>query len=124
MQSLRHELRVLREVTSVMQAHRVGCATLLRYSLVSLSAHQDAAEPVCIVSRKHTVYYGGFHGSHRVITWLWDVLASDFTPDERAMFLKVLYLLPVRPFLETAGGLPHGGLRSGTTPPRYLCWPC
>ncbi|XP_073916937.1 ubiquitin-protein ligase E3B isoform X2 [Castor canadensis] len=38
--------------------------------------------------KKHTVYYGGFHGSHRVITWLWDVLASDFTPDERAMFLK------------------------------------
>uniref|UniRef100_A0A2R9A6S1 Ubiquitin-protein ligase E3B n=1 Tax=Pan paniscus TaxID=9597 RepID=A0A2R9A6S1_PANPA len=38
--------------------------------------------------KKHTVYYGGFHGSHRVIIWLWDILASDFTPDERAMFLK------------------------------------
>lgn len=38
--------------------------------------------------KKHTVYYGGFHGSHRVIVWLWDILASDFTPDERAMFLK------------------------------------
>uniref|UniRef100_A0A8C2SIC7 Ubiquitin-protein ligase E3B n=1 Tax=Capra hircus TaxID=9925 RepID=A0A8C2SIC7_CAPHI len=33
--------------------------------------------------KKHTVYYGGFHGSHRVIIWLWDILASDFTPDER-----------------------------------------
>ncbi|XP_078193354.1 ubiquitin-protein ligase E3B isoform X6 [Callithrix jacchus] len=39
--------------------------------------------------KKHTVYYGGFHGSHRVIIWLWDILASDFTPDERAMFLKL-----------------------------------
>uniref|UniRef100_A0ACB8FZ95 Ubiquitin-protein ligase E3B n=1 Tax=Sphaerodactylus townsendi TaxID=933632 RepID=A0ACB8FZ95_9SAUR len=38
--------------------------------------------------KKHTVYYGGFHGSHRVIIWLWDILAHDFSPDERAMFLK------------------------------------
>ncbi|XP_069353493.1 ubiquitin-protein ligase E3B [Eulemur rufifrons] len=38
--------------------------------------------------KRHTVYYGGFHGSHRVIIWLWDILASDFTPEERAMFLK------------------------------------
>ncbi|XP_054852100.1 ubiquitin-protein ligase E3B isoform X2 [Eublepharis macularius] len=38
--------------------------------------------------KKHTVYYGGFHGSHRVIIWLWDILANDFSPDERAMFLK------------------------------------
>ncbi|XP_072334953.1 ubiquitin-protein ligase E3B isoform X1 [Scyliorhinus torazame] len=38
--------------------------------------------------KKHTVYYGGFHGSHRVITWLWDIMARDFTSDERAMFLK------------------------------------
>ncbi|XP_043924445.1 ubiquitin-protein ligase E3B [Protopterus annectens] len=38
--------------------------------------------------KKHTVYYGGFHGSHRVIIWLWDILSNDFTPEERAMFLK------------------------------------
>lgn len=44
---------------------------------------------LCPVLRKHTVYYGGFHGSHRVIIWLWDILANDFTPEERAMFLKV-----------------------------------
>ncbi|KAF4074746.1 hypothetical protein AMELA_G00242880 [Ameiurus melas] len=37
---------------------------------------------------QHTVYYGGFHSSHRVIIWLWDILSSDFTPEERAMFLK------------------------------------
>lgn len=42
--------------------------------------------------RKHTVYYGGFHGSHRVIIWLWDILANDFNPEERAMFLKVTWL--------------------------------
>ncbi|XP_075067027.1 LOW QUALITY PROTEIN: ubiquitin-protein ligase E3B [Mixophyes fleayi] len=38
--------------------------------------------------KKHTVYYGGFHGSHRVIIWLWDIMANDFTSDEKAMFLK------------------------------------
>ncbi|XP_073438713.1 ubiquitin-protein ligase E3B [Dendrobates tinctorius] len=38
--------------------------------------------------KKHTVYYGGFHGSHRVIVWLWDILANDFNSDEKAMFLK------------------------------------
>ncbi|XP_033475406.1 ubiquitin-protein ligase E3B [Epinephelus fuscoguttatus] len=38
--------------------------------------------------KKHTVYYGGFHSSHRVIIWLWDILSSDFTAEERAMFLK------------------------------------
>ncbi|KAJ8379360.1 hypothetical protein SKAU_G00001380 [Synaphobranchus kaupii] len=38
--------------------------------------------------KKHTVYYGGFHSSHRVIIWLWDILSNDFTADERAMFLK------------------------------------
>ncbi|XP_030226026.1 ubiquitin-protein ligase E3B [Gadus morhua] len=38
--------------------------------------------------KKHTVYYGGFHSSHRVVIWLWDILSSDFTSEERAMFLK------------------------------------
>uniref|UniRef100_A0A8C8ME30 Ubiquitin-protein ligase E3B n=2 Tax=Oncorhynchus TaxID=8016 RepID=A0A8C8ME30_ONCTS len=38
--------------------------------------------------KKHTVYYGGFHSSHRVIIWLWDILSSDFSSEERAMFLK------------------------------------
>lgn len=45
------------------------------------------------------MYYGGFHGSHRVIIWLWDILASDFTPSERAMFLKVWYMLPIHVFM-------------------------
>ncbi|XP_013180712.1 PREDICTED: ubiquitin-protein ligase E3B isoform X1 [Papilio xuthus] len=38
--------------------------------------------------RRHTLYYGGFHDSHRVVCWLWDVLQRDFTEHERAMFLK------------------------------------
>lgn len=46
-----------------------------------------------LLNRKHTVYYGGFHSSHRVIIWLWDILSSDFTAEERAMFLKVNALI-------------------------------
>lgn len=39
--------------------------------------------------RKHTQYYGGFHDSHRVVGWLWDILSRDFSEDERKLFLKV-----------------------------------
>ncbi|XP_037932365.1 ubiquitin-protein ligase E3B [Teleopsis dalmanni] len=38
--------------------------------------------------RKHTQYYGGFHDSHRVVGWLWDILAKDFSEEERKLFLK------------------------------------
>ncbi|XP_022183812.2 ubiquitin-protein ligase E3B [Nilaparvata lugens] len=38
--------------------------------------------------RRHTQYYGGFHDSHRVVLWLWDILLKDFNEDERKLFLK------------------------------------
>lgn len=38
--------------------------------------------------RKHTHYFGGFHDSHRVVNWLWDILEKDFDGRERAAFLK------------------------------------
>ncbi|KJH50130.1 HECT-domain protein [Dictyocaulus viviparus] len=38
--------------------------------------------------KKHVQYYGGFHGSHRLIKWLWEIVEKDFTPDERKLFLK------------------------------------
>ena len=28
--------------------------------------------------RRNTSYYGGFHDSHKVIVWLWDILEKDF----------------------------------------------
>lgn len=43
--------------------------------------------------RKHTQYYGGFHDSHRVVGWLWDILSRDFTEDERKLFLKVSQII-------------------------------
>ena len=39
--------------------------------------------------RRHTHYYGGFHDSHRVVCWLWDILDKDFNDEERRLFLKV-----------------------------------
>ncbi|VVC29410.1 IQ motif, EF-hand binding site,HECT domain [Cinara cedri] len=38
--------------------------------------------------RRTTQYYGGFHDSHRVILWLWEILQKDFTEKERSLFLK------------------------------------
>ncbi|XP_014290363.1 ubiquitin-protein ligase E3B [Halyomorpha halys] len=38
--------------------------------------------------RRHTQYYGGFHDSHRVVVWLWDILQKDFSEEERRLFLK------------------------------------
>ena len=33
--------------------------------------------------RRNTSYYGGFHDSHRVIVWLWEVLEKDFSDAEK-----------------------------------------
>lgn len=49
--------------------------------------------------RKHTQYYGGFHNSHRVIGWLWDILENDFTPHERSLFLKFVTSCSKAPLL-------------------------
>lgn len=38
--------------------------------------------------KRNTTYYGGFHSSHRVVKWLWDVLEKDYSPQQRAAFLK------------------------------------
>ncbi|CAJ0938293.1 unnamed protein product, partial [Mesorhabditis belari] len=38
--------------------------------------------------RKHVQYYGGFHSNHRLIKWLWQILESDFSAEERRLFLK------------------------------------
>ncbi|XP_039256080.2 ubiquitin-protein ligase E3B-like [Styela clava] len=38
--------------------------------------------------KKNVTYYGGFHSSHRVVKWLWDILEKDYTPQQRSAFLK------------------------------------
>ncbi|KAM0725175.1 Ubiquitin-protein ligase E3B [Formica fusca] len=49
--------------------------------------------------RRHTQYYGGFHDSHRVVCWLWDILEKDFTEEERGLFLKFVTSCSKSPLL-------------------------
>lgn len=48
--------------------------------------------------RRTTQYYGGFHDSHRVILWLWEVLQKDFTEKERSLFLKVYVIFNTKKY--------------------------
>lgn len=38
--------------------------------------------------KHHTEYHGGYHSGHKVISWLWDILANEFDVEERGKFLK------------------------------------
>lgn len=38
--------------------------------------------------RANTIYYGGYHNNHKVIKWFWDILANEFSREERALLLK------------------------------------
>ena len=42
-----------------------------------------------VYNRRHVRYYGGYHGQHRVIVWLWEVVKNDLNREEKAAFLKV-----------------------------------
>lgn len=39
--------------------------------------------------RSNIVYQGGYHRTHPVIKWLWQVLEQEFSREERALFLRV-----------------------------------
>ena len=38
--------------------------------------------------RQHTRYHGGYHNSHKVINWLWEVVGQELTLEEKGLFLK------------------------------------
>ncbi|CAB3235019.1 unnamed protein product [Arctia plantaginis] len=61
--------------------------------------------------RRNTQYYGGFHDSHRVVCWLWDVLQRDFSENERAMFLKFVTSCSKPPVLGFAHLKPQFSIR-------------
>lgn len=65
--------------------------------------------------RKHTQYYGGFHDSHRVVVWLWDILAKDFTEEERKLFLKFVTSCSKSPLLGFAQLEPPFSIRCKLT---------
>ncbi|VDL67928.1 unnamed protein product [Nippostrongylus brasiliensis] len=67
-----------------MAHHRVFSQTKQQCRAFVAGAHDiDLAD-----LKKHVQYYGGFHGSHRLIKWLWEIVEKDFTADERRLFLK------------------------------------
>ncbi|XP_044002807.1 ubiquitin-protein ligase E3B [Aphidius gifuensis] len=61
--------------------------------------------------RKHTQYYGGFHDSHRVVCWLWDILEKDFTEEEKGFFLKFVTSCSKPPLLGFAHLEPSFSIR-------------
>ncbi|CRL00069.1 CLUMA_CG013353, isoform A [Clunio marinus] len=61
--------------------------------------------------RRNTQYFGGFHDSHRVIGWLWDILAKDFTEEERRLFLKFVTSCSRPPLLGFAHMEPQFSIR-------------
>uniref|UniRef100_A0A8D8W1E3 Ubiquitin-protein ligase E3B n=1 Tax=Cacopsylla melanoneura TaxID=428564 RepID=A0A8D8W1E3_9HEMI len=61
--------------------------------------------------RRHTVYYGGFHDSHKVVLWLWDILNKDFNEEERKLFLKFVTSCSKPPLLGFAHLEPSFSIR-------------
>ncbi len=90
--------RMYKQIKDPVVAFVRGFRALIRPEWLSLFSPAEmqklisgASEDVDIPDlRKHSQYYGGFHNSHRVVNWLWDILEHDFSPDERRLFLKVL----------------------------------
>ena len=61
--------------------------------------------------KKHVLYFGGFHGKHKVITWLWDILENDFNKAERSAFLKFVTSCSCPPLLGFAHLQPPFSIR-------------
>ncbi|UJR25011.1 hypothetical protein I4U23_006372 [Adineta vaga] len=40
--------------------------------------------------KSNVVYQGGYHRTHTVIKWLWQILEQDFSREERALFLRFI----------------------------------
>merc|ERR1739838_293498 len=64
----------------------------------------------------NVVYYGGFHSSHRLIKWLWDILERDYTPGERGAFLKFVTSCSRPPLLGFAHLQPQFSIRCVEVP--------
>lgn len=88
--------RVFRRTQEQCKAFVSGIQAILQPAWLSLFAPNDLQ---CLISgvnsdidlsdlKRNVQYFGGFHGNHRLIKWLWDILENKFTADERKLFLK------------------------------------
>ncbi|EGT34702.1 CBN-OXI-1 protein [Caenorhabditis brenneri] len=88
--------RVFRRTQEQCKAFVCGMQSILLPPWLSLFAPNDLQ---CLISgvnsdidlsdlKRNVQYFGGFHGNHRLIKWLWDILENKFTSEERKLFLK------------------------------------
>ena len=70
--------------------------------------------------RRHTHYYGGFHGQHRVIQWLWDIIENDFDANERRLFLKFVTSCSKAPLLGFSQLQPPFSIRCVEVPDEHV----
>ncbi|CAA19508.1 Ubiquitin-protein ligase E3B [Caenorhabditis elegans] len=88
--------RVFRRTQEQCKAFVTGMQSILQPTWLSLFAPNDLQ---CLISgvnsdidladlKRNVQYFGGFHGNHRLIKWLWDILENKFTSEERKLFLK------------------------------------
>ncbi|XP_065890414.1 ubiquitin-protein ligase E3B-like [Dysidea avara] len=61
--------------------------------------------------KRHVRYYGGYHGQHKVIMWLWDVVKNDLNHEEKAAFLKFVTSCSKPPLLGFAHMKPPFSVR-------------
>ena len=80
-----------KQISGQVAAFRTGFRQLVRPDWLNLFSGPEVQRlisgdnsPVDLKDlRRNTSYYGGFHDSHRVIVWLWEVLEKDFSDAEK-----------------------------------------
>uniref|UniRef100_A0A8R1I4I3 Ubiquitin-protein ligase E3B n=1 Tax=Caenorhabditis japonica TaxID=281687 RepID=A0A8R1I4I3_CAEJA len=88
--------RVFTRTKDQCKAFVQGMQSILQPAWLALFAPNDLQ---CLISgvnsdidlsdlKRNVQYFGGFHGNHRLIKWLWDILENKFTSEERKLFLK------------------------------------
>lgn len=85
-----------RQIATQVAAFRTGFRSVIPPDWLSLFSGPEVQRlisgdnsPVDLKDlRRNTSYYGGFHDSHRVVAWLWEVLDKDFSDKEKSLFLK------------------------------------
>eukprot|EP00116_Pleurobrachia_bachei_P006155 sb/3466417/ len=73
---------------------------------------QYYADPSRVELRKHVRYLGGYHGSHRVILWFWDITLNEFTEEEKSSLLKFVTSCSRPPLMGFASMSPPFSIRA------------
>lgn len=88
--------RVFSQTRQQCKAFVIGMQSILNAQWLSLFAPHELQYLIsgqsCDIDvtdlKKNVQYFGGFHSSHRVIKWLWEIVENEFSVEERKLFLK------------------------------------